>query len=572
MRAVATLTMLTLSILVASCAPGAIGDASGDVRITLLSADVLDATVGDTVPAPIRIRVTGADGRPRTGVEVVFEATDGGRVSPQRARTDVEGVTVAHWVLAQRAGAQHASASAGGSAVTVLAVCAVESPVRLVVSDGGDQVGTPGASLPRPVSVQVQGASGRGVPGITVTFAVTSGSGGILAPMEAISDSTGTVRTRITLDATGARVFAIAQVRGVRPIEFSSAALTRAWTALSVRSVGMCIAERTPTLFCRGTLLQDYPGGNVLGSLTAMPVLPGQVSMLRSIDTRSCALLTNGDLYCWGDDVLSYGAVGGTRIVRTPTLILGDVADFALETTHDCAVLRDGRGMCWGSDAVGSLGRGNTGTNRPASPAAVTGSVRWRAVVPLAGWVTAGIAVDGQLYRWGLNQTTNMATGVPEAVPNSPRLLELTSNGMYASFETVCGIDVSNAAWCSGGNRFGQLGNGLVGVPSPFPALQAVGGGHQFRHVAVGQQHVCGLRVDGRVLCWGTSAYLGIGASDVLERTAPLLISSPMTFSQIDARYAGTCGIGTDAELYCWGLEATVFAILRPTPMRIPAP
>lgn len=59
-----------------------------------------------------------------------------------------------------------------------------------------------------------------------------------------------------------------------------------------------------------------------------------------------------------------------------------------------------------------------------------------------------------------------------------------------------------------------------------------------FTDVQVGQRFTCGLRSDGRVLCWGDSGADGVPSD---------------TFRALSTGEFGTCGLLSDGEVKCWG-------------------
>src|SRR5690606_19420763 len=104
---------------------------------------------------------------------------------------------------------------------------------------------------------------------------------------------------------------------------------------------------------------------------------PGEVSLQAGATTCSpaqvaaggshtCALLTDGNVRCWGAGAsgrLGYGNTSSVGDMNTPASagnvdVGGTVTQIATGFTHTCAVLTNGNVRCWGSGENGRLGYG----------------------------------------------------------------------------------------------------------------------------------------------------------------------------------------------------------------------
>jgi len=87
----------------------------------------------------------------------------------------------------------------------------------------------------------------------------------------------------------------------------------------------------------------------------------------------TCALKSNGTVWCWGANRVGQLGNGTTSEMETtpvPVTALGStVAEIAISHTHGCARKRDGSMWCWGTNFAGQLGDGTT-HDRP-TPVAV---------------------------------------------------------------------------------------------------------------------------------------------------------------------------------------------------------
>jgi uncharacterized protein (TIGR03437 family) len=110
------------------------------------------------------------------------------------------------------------------SAVTQSSSITINLPVpaSLSISNGNNQTGTPGTTLPQEFMVKVLGSDGNPFAGATVTFAVASGNAS-LSPGTATTGADGTAATSITCGSTLGPIQVTASVSGVPSVTFSAA-------------------------------------------------------------------------------------------------------------------------------------------------------------------------------------------------------------------------------------------------------------------------------------------------------------------------------------------------------------
>ena len=381
-----------------------------------------------------------------------------------------------------------------------------------VAEDGGDAVGTYTVTVSDVTPRTVSEASGEDLPADNTT------PGHVLVDESA----TGSINAAGDKDWFGAelsasRVYRVSVTSGTNsgladPVaslfDRSGAVVAVSGTALvdsDDDNDGAASFEFVPD--ASATFFVEASGlANASGAYTVQitDVTPVGVHQLAAGIAHTCVLTDDGSAHCWGDASDSRTAVPQqSRYIAIGT---GE------RTT--CAVTTDGQLSCWGVNSGGV-----------ATPPAGNDF----AFVDVGRYHACALKTDGTVACWGLGTYTHP----PTAVQTGDETLSALVTG--ASFS--CGIvasDQSLACWGSAG------GYGLASAPSG-----------QFDAVAVGNEHVCGLKTDATVTCWGNAA-------DGRTRVPTQPDGSAETFARIDAGDDHTCGIRReDASVVCWGKHSS---------------
>jgi alpha-tubulin suppressor-like RCC1 family protein len=123
----------------------------------------------------------------------------------------------------------------------------------------------------------------------------------------------------------------------------------------------------------------------------------------------------------------------------------------------------------------------------------------------------------------GLPAAAQAASGPEEAARGAPLVRETISAG----WRHICAIRTDGTVACWGRQEENDYG-------------QATPPAGTFTQVSAGAMHTCGLRSDGTVACWG--------ANDLGQSTPP-----SGTFIQLSAGMQHTCGLRANGTLECWG-------------------
>ncbi|MDQ6611337.1 MAG: Ig-like domain-containing protein [Gemmatimonadota bacterium] len=166
--------------------------------LIVVQGNLQSGAVGTLLPTPVVMRVRGSDGLPLAKVPISFSVTSGGgAVDPGTVVSDVNGEVKAKWSLGPLQVQQSLSAVAPGlDPVPVLATGIM--PSDLVVAQGNNQTAKAGSALPVQLVIRVTGSTNIPIPGVTVAFSITGGTGSI-TPQSIVTNALGEATARWTL-------------------------------------------------------------------------------------------------------------------------------------------------------------------------------------------------------------------------------------------------------------------------------------------------------------------------------------------------------------------------------------
>lgn len=315
---------------------------------------------------------------------------------------------------------------------------------------------------------------------------------------------------------------------------------------------GFCLLRADGEAVCRGGF-----------AATAIAVPPGPWRALAMGRDAVCGLRHNGQLQCWGhtneidpfaplapteghyraiamggDAACAIRDDGGLRCWSRPpaqsieAVPEGHFLQVSVGYAHACALRVDGSVVCWGSNGDGQT----VAPQEPGFIAVAAGLLH-----------TCALRIDGSVRCWGLNDDG-------QSTPPAGAFTALTAY----QYQT-CGrrIDGSVACW---GNQV-EAYRGIESVPHDDAQI-AIGGGEvcaldpegtsrcyvgvaavrpplaRWRQLSLGTGGGCGIRRDGRTVCWGAAP------------SPPAL-----DFRTIALGDAHACGLKNDRTLACWGAD-----------------
>lgn len=321
--------------------------------------------------------------------------------------------------------------------------------------------------------------------------------------------------------------------------------------------------------------------GSTASATTPVAVSQGEIPSgvgVRSIEVggaHTCAISTEGKVYCWGHNVNGQLGNNGTATTSTPVAVAAGAIpagvfaqSLAVGQNHTCMLATNGRAYCWGHNANGQLGNGSTASTT--TPVLVSsGAMGGSAIRTLSagGNVTCAIAANTYLYCWGsgfygqLGRGSTADANIPVAVAQGEFPYGLGIKGISVGYTHACAIANNDRAYCWGRGLNGILGNGATAdSTTPVAVLDGeIASGTNVVSISAGRAHTCMVAANNRAYCWGSAANgrLGNGVSTG-DFTTPVMtlygaMPSGASIKSVSAGYVGTCATTTESRAYCWG-------------------
>lgn len=387
-----------------------------------------------------------------------------------------------------------------------------------------------------------------------------------------------------TAPAPGVRTitYTVAGTTPRTPARTGTLVLTIAGRVVGVSSGGQtsCETRTDHTVWCWGR--NDY-GQLGIGTTTSSATprqLPGDDwAQVSTSGSTTCGVRTDHTLYCWGlNDYDQTGRTqtetGGAAPVTKPLKVGTSAAwkQVAVGWSHACGVRTDGQLYCWGQNLRGQLGLGTTGAAKPTPQRVGTGST-WTSVVS-GGWHSCAIRTDGTAWCWGDNALGGLGIGTTTTQPSPAQVGAATDwRSLSASFGGTCGIRGSGDLYCWGKNRSGEVGDATT--TDRTAPVKVSGSG--WLAVAAGDGSTCALDATGRPWCWGDNRYQQASTGAVSRAATPARRGTATGLTAIAAGWLHYCAVGSDVS--CWGSNevgqlgtAAVTAKATPATTAIPAP
>jgi alpha-tubulin suppressor-like RCC1 family protein len=211
-------------------------------------------------------------------------------------------------------------------------------------------------------------------------------------------------------------------------------------------------------------------------------------SAIAAGNNHTCALLSNGTAQCWGFNL--YGQLGNGTVTtslpysfNTPSAVTGLAGAVAIASgegaNHTCALLSNGTVQCWGEDLYGQLGNGTacyqsgctfstcpqTPSCTSATPVTVSG-VSGATAIAVGAIHSCALLANGTVQCWGDNGGGQLGNGTSGNSNVSP--IPVTVSGLSgviaiaAGAGHTCALLSNKTVECWGDDSSGELGNGIA--------------------------------------------------------------------------------------------------------------
>lgn len=259
---------------------------------------------------------------------------------------------------------------------------------------------------------------------------------------------------------------------------------------------------------------------------------------------HSCAVTNSGDLYTWGDGILSHSLLGHVSEVShwTPQWVCGQmvgihVSSISCGPWHTAFITSTGMLYTFGDGTFGALGHGDR--HSTIVPREVEMLLGLRTLMASCGvWHTAAIvAVTNEnssfssisfkkMFTWGDGSKGQLGHGDKESklIPCCVAAAEEICRVACGQSSTIA-LTVSGKVYSMGSNEYGQQGTpcSIGNIPTRIKANIKHS---QIEDVACGFYHVAILSSKAEVFTWGKGANGQLGHGDGANRNTPTLVEA----------------------------------------------
>ncbi len=298
----------------------------------------------------------------------------------------------------------------------------------------------------------------------------------------------------------------------------------KAWLQVSVGTSHACGIEKLTTYaYCwgrndNGRLGLSTSNYSVFNKAQKTTGSDNSWTMISAGDRHTCGIKTSQTLWCWGsNDDSRLG--DGTKVEKNTPTKIGTIKYLTVQSGSKatCAIATTGVLYCWGKIALGQ-GNGTFSSTVPKIIQATSGSY-------FTDWIQISVGRDhvcgirsGTMGIWcfGSNSTGQLAQ--KESIAGSQYTLRVGSDKwskVSSGLDHVCAVKSNSQLWCWGANQWGQIGNGGNGLLPSFTPSREYNSWSNWAEVYSGGNVSCAKRTTGRLYCWGADSHFQLGYASI---------------------------------------------------------
>ena len=259
---------------------------------------------------------------------------------------------------------------------------------------------------------------------------------------------------------------------------------------------------------------------------------------------HTCALTTAGRVRCWGNNFSGQLGTGNSQNSPNPIDVAdltSNVVSISAGLVHTCALLSTGEVKCWGSNQFGAVGNGSTENAwRPATVRGLGSNVR---AIAAGYYLACAVMNNGAAKCWGDNRSGALGDGT-KVQRNEPVDVKGLSSGVQSLVSGdyyVCALMTSGAVMCWP----------TASSPTPTPVNGLASG---VTALSGGGWHTCARMNNGRLKCWGNNNLGQLGNGNTNSSTDPIDVTVlDGTIRSVTAGGAYTCILTDYGGAKCWG-------------------
>lgn len=321
------------------------------------------------------------------------------------------------------------------------------------------------------------------------------------------------------------------------PVNAGGATFTSATGEAAQVSIGgghVCGRGKLGKIQCWGQNTFGQLGGNgTTNSTTPIEALAnaGLAIDVAAGESHTCAIAGAAkSVLCWGNQ--SGGRLGNNSLVAgniswpvAASVLTSGVAQISTNHAHTCAVKTDGSLYCWGLNAVGQLGINNTTSQGVPTLVSTLGSVRKVS----AGYDhTCAVKTTGEVYCWGGNGKGQVGVGDASLTQrNVPALVTLgqAATDIAAGNQHTCALLADRTVKCWGLNDNAQLGNSSAYYNIAIAPINVPGISTAVSVMAGNKMSCVKLATTNFMKCWGANTSNQISRNTFANRVFPMMVT-----------------------------------------------